>query len=588
MNQKKSYSITPVKGRPMLQWVGKRPLNKVQFFPAQVCETVGVSNPPDNPTYREFRKSLYNLLFHGDNKEILSTLLTNGFRGNIDLIYIDPPFDSGADYVRNVSLRGNSEKLSAENYSLVEQVQYEDIWAHDNYLQFMYERLILLKELLSDEGSIYLHCNEIKNSHLRILMDEVFGADNFKREVIWDKTVLSGFKTQAKNWIHGHDSILFYAKTARNIFNRKMQPHTEKYLEMFDREDEGGKYLIAHGMKRYLKDVEKKGKPYGDVWDDIKSFQQQPTSAENLQYPTQKPKSLLERIIKSSSNENSIVLDCFCGSGTTAAVAEELGRRWIMVDINKGAIQTTVKRLQTIIRNNETILDNKEKGLVHYKVNNYEITKQHELKKFIVAKYGIQTTHQDLYFDGLVGGHLAKVIDLNRPLNRLDLQLIKDEIQNNRPDETRNVHVFCNGSEIDLITEIEQDKTPINKFVIQDVQQDGLITSEPVEAEIEFTRVDLDVTVKIVNFIDPTILSRLNIERTLFNEQVDDFRAQIDYVLIDTDYTNNTFKIVHCDFPSKKSDYVNTEYKLNAPRPDSKIAMKIVSMLGEEFFEVFK
>ncbi len=573
----------------MLQWVGKKPLDIVQYFPAQLCETVGISNPPDNPTYGEFRKNLYNLIFHGDNKEILSTLLTSGFRGKVDLIYIDPPFDSGADYVRKVSLRGQSKKLGAENYSLIEQVQYEDIWAQDNYLQFMYERLILLKELLSDKGSIYLHCNEVKNSHLRILMDEVFGADSFKREVIWDKTVLSGFKTQAKNWIHGHDNILFYAKTSNNIFHRQRQPHTKEYLEMFDREDEEGKYLVAHGMKRYLKDVVKKGKPYGDVWDDIKSFQQQPTAAENLQYPTQKPKSLLERIIRSSSNEGSIVLDCFCGSGTTAAVAEELGRRWIVADINKGAIQTTIKRLQPIIRDNGKILnDNMEQGLIHYKVNNYEITKQHELRKFIVAKYGIQTIHQDLYFDGLVGGQLAKIIDLNRPLNRLDLQLIKDEIQNNRPDETRNVHVFCNGSEIDLISEIEDDKSPINKFVIQDVQQDGLITSEPVEAEIEFVKVDVEITIKIVNFIDPTILSRLDLERTLFLEQVDDFRAQIDYVLIDTDYKNNTFQIVHSDIPNKKSEYVSTEYKLNIPRADSLVAIKIVSMLGEEYFEEFK
>lgn len=574
----------------MLQWVGRKPLDAVQYFPAQVCETIGVSNPPDNPTYREYSRKSYNLLFHGDNKEILSTLLTNGFRGKIDLIYIDPPFDSGADYVRTVKLRGQSKKLDGQSHSLLEQVQYEDIWANDNYLQFMYERLILMKELLSDKGSIYCHCDQHKSHHLRFLLDEVFGIDSFQREIIWDITVLSGFKTKAKNWIRGHDSILYYSKNGSSkIFHRLIQPHSQEYIDMFNQEDEDGKFLVAHGIKRYLKDVIDKGKPYGDVWDDIMSFQQQPTSAENMQYPTQKPEKLLKRIIEASSNENSIVLDCFCGSGTTAAVAEELGRRWIVADVNKGAIQTTVKRLQTKFQNSRsTLLNKNEKGLIHYRVNNYEITKQNELRKFVVAKYGIQTVHQDLYFDGLVGGQLVKIIELNRPLNRLDIQLIKEEIQNNRPDETRNIHVFCNGSEIGLIDELEQDKTPINKIVIQDIQLDGLITSEPVEAEIDFARTEKEISVKIVNFIDPTILTRLDMERTMFNEQIDDFRAQIDYVLIDTDYKNDIFESVHCDIPTKKSEFINAEYKLGIPHADSKVAIKIVSMLGEEYFEVYE
>ena len=149
---KKSLKITPIKGRPMLHWVGKKPLDVVRHFPAQLRETVGVENPPTEPSYKEFIKSNYNLLLHGDNKEILSSLLIAGFRGKVDLIYIDPPFDSGADYVRRVKLRGQSNKLEGEGHTSIEQVQYEDIWANDNYLQFMYERLILMRELLSDKG----------------------------------------------------------------------------------------------------------------------------------------------------------------------------------------------------------------------------------------------------------------------------------------------------------------------------------------------------------------------------------------------------------------------------------------------------
>ena len=568
----------------MLQWVGKRPLDAVQYFPTQVLETVGVSNPPTDPTYRDFRKSDYNLLFHGDNKEILSTLLTNGFRGKIDLIYIDPPFDSGADYVRKVSLRGQNTKVSAEGYSIVEQIQYVDIWANDNYLQFMYERLILLRELLSEVGSIYLHCDWRKSHQLRILLDEIFGSESFKNEIIWFYP-RGGDSRQQFN--RKHDSIFFYTKSNNWIFNYEsvVIPYTKEQLSRFKHKDERGRfYWNVNPRGETVKTYQSGGIGEYDVW----NIGINATQIKNIGFPTTKPEPLLERIIKASSNEDSIVLDCFGGSGTTAVVAEKLRRRWIIADINKGAIQTTIKRLQGIVKTKDgSQHDQNQSGFIHYKVNNYEITKQHELKKFIVAKYGIRTEHQDMFFDGLVGGQLAKIIDLNRPLNKLDLQLIRDEIQNNRPDETRNIHVFCNGSEIGLIAELEQDKMPINKFVIQDVQQDGLITNQPVEAEIEFAKAGHEVIVKIVNFIDPTILARLDVDRTLFDEQIDDFRAQIDYVLIDTDYTNSLFESVHCDIPGKKSDYVDAEYKLNIPRADSKVALKIVSMLGEEYFKVF-
>src|ERR1017187_8292436 len=167
MADKKEMKIAEVKGRPMLHWIGKQPLETVKSFPAQLVETFNTKDAPKVPTFNNMNKDWSNLLFHGDNKEVLSTLLVNGFRGKIDLIYIDPPFDSGADYIRTVSLRGNKQKLDGEEQTLIEQVQHSDIWANDNYLQFMYERLILLRELLSDKGSIYIHCDWHKCHHLR-------------------------------------------------------------------------------------------------------------------------------------------------------------------------------------------------------------------------------------------------------------------------------------------------------------------------------------------------------------------------------------------------------------------------------------
>jgi DNA modification methylase len=174
MTDKQTLQITEAKGRPMLHWVGKRPLDHVTAYPAQLVERFS----PLPSGGRGAGGEGDNLLFHGDNKDVLAWLLAHGYRGKVNLIYIDPPFDSGADYVRKVSLRGvkGVPKLNGESYTLGEQIQYTDIWTNDTYLQFMYERLLLLKELLIENGTIYLHCDWRKVHHLRCLLDEIFGV----------------------------------------------------------------------------------------------------------------------------------------------------------------------------------------------------------------------------------------------------------------------------------------------------------------------------------------------------------------------------------------------------------------------------
>ena len=604
---KKSINVTPLKGRPMLHWVGKKPLDIIRDFPAQLCETVGVGDPPVEPSFQEFMKNSYNLLFHGDNKEILSSLIVSGFRGKIDLIYIDPPFDSGADYVRKVKLRGHPEKLDGKGHSLIEQTQYTDIWTNDNYLQFMYERLILMRELLSNKGSIYLHCDPNKSHYLKLLMDEVFGISNFLNDISW---CYSEREADKKKFNRKHDCLLFYSKDSEKerIFNWQeiVLPYSEESIKKYDLVDDNGRQFQIRGSgghltgKQQLKLEDEKKYPdwtYRDYLDikqgvlprdyftDI-DFENR-SSRNRTDYPTQKPEALLERIIKASSNEDSIVLDCFCGSGTTAAVAERLGRRWIMADLNKGAIQTTIRRLQCILKEkNGSLLKKNRHGFIHYRVNNYDFAKQDEFKRIIIVKYGIQTDRKDLFFDGIVGGKLAKIIDLDRPLNRLDIQIIKDEIQNNHPDETRDITVFCNGSEMELIAELAKEKAPINRITICDVQQDGVMTDQPAEAEVQIAKKGKKVRVKIIDYISPSILARMEIDRTLFNEQIEDFRAQIDCVLIDTDYNEDIFNIVESDLPQKKTDFVKGEYELPLPHAGAKVAVKIVDMLGEEVIEV--
>ena len=577
--------ITPVKGRPMLHWVGKKPLEAVRHYPAQLSEAFGVETPPVEPDYDAFKKSGWNLLFSGDNREILSSLLVAGFRGKIDLIYIDPPFDSGADYVRRVQLRGlgngNGGKLTGAGQSLVEQTQYEDIWANDNYLQFMYERLILLRELLSDKGSIYLHCDWHKSHHLRFLLDEVFGTDNFINEIIWHYP--DNFQGNVKGFATNHNTILWYGKTDKFIAKKITVPldkPTKRDVRVWSKEEQT---LVAKrddkGKLIYEEFTEKK---VDAVWVIGQSTVTKSKSKEFLGYPTQKPEILLERIIKASSNEDSIVLDCFCGSGTAAAVAEKLGRRWIAADLNKGAVQTTSKRLQDVINGKNGDLMDNGRGFAHYRVNNYDFAQQNGLKKIVISKYGIRKDNGDLFFDGRLGDNLVKIVGLDRPLNRQDLSLIEEEIRTSRPDDTRDIAVFCNGCELSVIAELDRRKRPVNKIIVRDIQKDGITTEKPAEAEVSIVKRGKKVKISILDYISPSILARMELDRTIFNEQIDDFRAQIDCALFDTDYNGKHFNIVESDVPGKKRDYVRGDYEFALPRPGARVAVKIIDMLGEE------
>ena len=577
--------INPVKGRAMLDWVGKRPIDHIDYYPAQLVEVCDVENPEAEPTYEDFLSGP-NLVLQGDNKEILSTLLVQGFRGKVDLIYIDPPFASGADYVRKVALRGDREKLEAERHSVTEQQQYTDIWANDTYLQFMYERLILMRELLSNEGSIYLHCDTTMSHYLKLILDEVFSKELFRNEIIWTYNRFS--RKSDKQFARMNDIILFYSKSDENLF---FIQHTEsrdsrRYEKGWHTVTDGGvtKLLVYDREKvkqadidlsRYDRVVETEARKsaMGQVWHDIPIIN--PQSRERVDFPTQKPEALIERIIKASSNENSIILDCFVGSGTTAAVAEKLGRRWIVADLNKGAIQTTMKRIQTCI--------DKPRAIAHYRVNNYDANTDLEFRPIVIKKFGVETDRKDLFFDGTLEGTLVKIADLSRPLTHLDIQLIKDELDS-RPDEARNITVLCNGSEPGMQEELntENQRRPINKIIIRDIHLEGVTTFEPARAEVDFKRKENSVTITISEYISPTILDRLDINRTVFDEHIADFRAQIDCILIDTDYTGKHFTIVESDVPEKKEDFVEGEYTVSLPHSDARVAVKIIDMLGEE------
>ena len=331
-----------------LLWNGKSDYVTNTVLPFQYIEHI------DEPRDTENNSTLFdtagrqiagwtNKLIWGDNKLILSSLIKGPMReeieknGGIKLIYIDPPFDVGSDFNKKIKI--GDDEVTKEASGL-EELAYRDTWGNgaDSFISMLYERLKLMKDLLAEDGSIYVHCDHRVNSYIRLIMDEIFGKDNFVNEIIW------GYRTGGvgrNNWGNKHDTILFFSKNKKSkIFNIQSERlYYKKHFFTTKTDDEG----------RHYADVIMR-----DIWDDIKAVIN--ISAERIGYPTQKPEPLLERIIKASSNEGDIVCDFFCGSGTTLAVAEKLGRKWIGSDLGKFGIHTSRKRLIGVQR------ENKKKG----------------------------------------------------------------------------------------------------------------------------------------------------------------------------------------------------------------------------------
>jgi len=286
----------------------------------------------------------------GDNKLILSSLKNGPLRkqieaeGGLKLIYIDPPFDVGADFSMNIEI---GEETFTKKPSVIEEIAFRDTWGKgmDSFIAMIYERLKLMHGLLADDGSIYVHCDWRVAPYIRQTLDEIFGSQNFRRDIVWVMSAASGYKGLVQNYVRGHENILYYSKSENPIFNKPFNEYSETQLKRFTKIDEEGRQYkpITKTRRIYLDDS--KGVPVSDVWNDIANFQTVVNSPEILGYPTQKPEKLLERILKASTNEGDLIADFFCGSGTTLAVAEKLGRKWIGSDLGRFSIHTTRKRL---------------------------------------------------------------------------------------------------------------------------------------------------------------------------------------------------------------------------------------------------
>ncbi|MDP3710762.1 MAG: site-specific DNA-methyltransferase [bacterium] len=336
----------------------------------------------------ELDKQKMNRLIWGDNLLAMQALLNQGYEGKINLIYIDPPFDSKADYSHKIKL---GEAEFTKEPSVIERLAYKDTWAGgtDSYLDMLYPRLQLMKRLLAPDGSIYVHLDWHVGHYVKVMMDEIFGKDNFVREIIWYRGNPSGGKAAAENWIHAHDNILFYSKTEKRFFDKQYEKYSDEYIkERFIHDDKDGKgpYRLQGSAdnlrKQYLS--ESKGRAFTSVWQipDINVM-----ASDRTEYDTQKPTELLGLIIKSSSPDGGLVADFFAGSGTTLAVAEKLNRRWIGCELGKVGIQVARGRL----------VEQKSKPFLIENIGNYQRemiylggARIYEMQKIILKLYGAE------------------------------------------------------------------------------------------------------------------------------------------------------------------------------------------------------
>ena len=557
MDRQMTFEFTQrptIKGFPELRWTGKRPYRYTQYYPAQLRERYG-----------EEKDGWINKIFWGDNLQVMSHMMKE-FHGQIDLIYIDPPFDSKADYKKKIEVKGIG-KAETDSSSF-EEKQYSDIWINDEYLQFMYERLVVMRELLADSGVIYVHCDWHKSHYLRMIMDEVFSPNMFVNEIVW--SYKTGGTTN-RYFNRKHDTIFVYSKTSnfyyKNIKEKAIvdkskgyNPNTEQFID-----ENGNTYVWVNPR---------------DVWDlqHINMHDQ----TERVGYPTQKPERLLEKIIRSSCPEKGIVFDCFMGSGTTQAVAMKLGRKFIGADINLGAIQTTTKRLINVatLLSDET---DKYLGIEVFNVNNYDFFRNPvEARELLIEALEIQPFPQSDVWDGELDGRMVKIMPVNRIATKADLEELKanlpyksyekrKEANPNQPVEK--ITIVCLGHEPDLKASLEAE-LPEYKFDIQivDILRDKKELQLKREAEAEVVREGDKLVIRA--FYPMNLMQKLSLQK----EYVEDWRQLVESIMIDWNYDGVVIQPTVTDIP-EKSELVTGVYEI--PEDAGKIKIKITDLLSE-------
>jgi DNA modification methylase len=575
--------------RTELVWVGKyddkgnlRPVERT-ILPFQVVETVNESKADREKAQRDLwtlmprDEAWRNMLIWGDNKVVMSSLLRD-FAGKINLIYIDPPFATGQDFCFRV--RVGDEEFVKEP-SIIEEKAYRDTWGRglDSYLQMMYERLVLMRELLAEDGSIYVHLDATVGHYVKAIMDEVFGLQSFQREIIWRIGWISGYKSAAENWIRNHDTILYYVKTPeRFVFNKEYVPYPVGYKRRGGEEPTGQGYPIEDVWNANPFEFELKGE------DSLDSIQIKSFSTEKTGFATQKNESILRRIIKASSNEGDLVADFFCGSGTTLAVAEKLGRRWIGCDLSKWAIQVTRKRLLQI------------EGCKPFEILNLGNYERHKLAanghwdryvQFILQLYRAEAVTSFATLHGKKARAYVHVGSVDSPITMREIRQTLKEAQSAG---VREVHFLGWDFEMglhDLVSQVGDDYGV--KVRLVSIPREALEVTNPAKEEVRFfdlnyLELELEVngrkaTVRLKDFI---IANQEYIPDEV-REKIKKFTDYIDYWAVDWDYKNDTFHNGWQSFRTRKEPKIETEATHTYDQPGTyKVLVKVVDIFGND------
>lgn len=536
-----------------------------------------------------------NIVVFGDNLQFLKTCYANNdesirnkVKGKVKLIYIDPPFASENDFEGDKGQKAYSDKVKGTEF-----------------IEFLRRRLILAKEILSDDGSIYVHLDEKKSHYIKVIMDELGFV--FQREIIWRIGWVSGYKTKAKNWIRNHDVILFYTKSKDFTFNKEYIPYPDDYRRRDGKKPDGDGYAIE------------------DTWncsnlDVMNSIQIMSFSEEKTGYPTQKNENLLRRIIKSATNEGDLVMDFFAGSGTTASVAEQLNRRWIVCDIGKLAYFTIQKRILQLtdsIDGNDT---NKHYPFITCTLGSYNLEKTltlpyEEYQKFVAELFKLELINfkiNGLQFEGKFKGNPVKIFNFGKYKDSVVDETYIDDMHSILCNKfSGRIYIVAPANQIDFLSDYIE-KNDIRYYFLKIPYQ--------VIKELhnrKFQKIRQPRSIKEVNNIEesvgfhfirtPDVVSKIVKENNLYKLKVTKFTCNetesvkndeetkfsnfeyLSSIFVDKNYNGKEFKFTDFYFiEDLKMDNEEIKIDLGLLVKDQKIMIVYTDIYGNDFSEIYK
>ena len=671
-----------------LIWDGKYKDGKKQgpvriALPFQTIETVNESAQARQRSLELFstgRESEWrNRLIWGDKKYVLPSLLPE-FTGKVDLIYIDPPFDTGADFSFTATIphhSGDSDEettVFTKEPSILEQKAYRDTWGRglDSYLEWFFESVALLYELLAESGSIYVHLDWHVNAHARLILEEVFGREKFDTEIVWKR---KDAQSSADTYGIVHDTIFFLRKSTDTTFNQQFVPlsvetadtwYTNEEIVSKDIKNRKGEVIKAGTARRYnkadisapglrigteahyqwknhwpptgrhwayrketMQQLEKEnrltytksgrvyekryldesvGVPAQSIWTDIsflRGMGKRQAASEWLDYPTQKPEALLERIIKASSNEGGLVLDCFVGSGTTAAVAEKLNRRWIACDLSRFAIHTTRKRLLGVPGVKPFMVQNLGKyerqawQVAEFPANGKDHLEEQRkreaaYREFILDLYHAKPFSGQAWLHGTKSGRVIHVGAVDAPVTLADVKAIAREtwraLSTGKDAPTKaaadilgwdfafELNELAKQVAAESRVDVAFKKIPREVLDKRAVEQGDVRFFELGALSVDTTQIGLELSLKLKDFLIPTDDIPEEARKAIKH-----WSQLIDYWAVDWDYKNDTFHNQWQTYRTKKEPKIELEASYKYAEPGKyTVVVKVIDILGND------